>query len=65
MPGKPQKINIIMHNTDEFAVQNLKEASEKLYVRIVRKRLENSGLTAAEKREIIKNLIDDFKNRQP
>ena len=60
MPKTQKKINAIIHFTNDTALCNLKEETNRLYAHTVQKYLENLSVSAEEKRKIIAKLISEL-----
>lgn len=60
MPKMQKKINAVIHFTNDTALCNLKEETNRLYAHTVKKYLENLGVSAEEKRKIIGKLISEL-----
>lgn len=63
MPKKTQPINAVIHIPDESALRGFRENTDKLFVQIVRKYLDNSALLPEDKQRVIIGLISEFKGQ--
>ncbi|MCH5195200.1 MAG: hypothetical protein J1F28_00715 [Oscillospiraceae bacterium] len=60
MPKMQKKINAVVHFTNDTALFNLKEETNRLFAHTVQKYLENLNISAEEKKYIIEKLISEL-----